>query len=84
VTNKPTRQRLPPIVVFLLTHAAIGSLTGLAVAAALVSANIGQMRDLLTASSDPAPAAALLAVGFATLVGSVWVGAAVMLKLWDE
>lgn len=79
--SKPS---LPKLVTFLLSRAAIGALVGVTVAATLVATNAGGLLDLMEATGDKIAPAALLAIGFASLGGSLWAGVCVMLMLWDE
>ncbi|MDZ4843425.1 MAG: hypothetical protein SH859_14970 [Hyphomicrobium aestuarii] len=88
MTNGPNRrnegEQLPKLVRFMLSHALVGALIGLAMAATLVSANVSGLRDLLMASNEPIVPTVLLATGFSTFIISVWVSAAVMLNWWDD
>jgi hypothetical protein len=75
---------LPSIVVFVLRSAAVGSLFGLAVAALFVAADIGGLRSLIASSVDPFSPLLLLGLGFATMIGSLYTGTAIMLLPKNE
>jgi hypothetical protein len=88
MTDGPNRhndgEQLPKLVRFMLSHALVGALIGLAMAATLVAANVSGLLDLLVASKEPIVPTVLLAAGFSTFISSVWVSAAVMLNWWDD
>jgi hypothetical protein len=71
--------RLPVAVTFVLRNAAIGAALGVAVAAGLVATGAGGLRDLIRDAEDPVTPLVLLAAGFATLIGSLYTAAALML-----
>jgi hypothetical protein len=69
---------LPLIVVFILRNAAIGSAIGMVLALALVATDAGGIRTLIASTGDGVAPVALLCIGFATLFGSLYTGAAIM------
>jgi hypothetical protein len=69
---------LPALVTYILTNAAAGAAAGLIMAAALVATDVAGLGTLIFESSDPIPPVALLALGFATMMGSLAAGAAIM------
>jgi hypothetical protein len=69
---------LPPLVTHILRSAAIGSALGVVFAGLLLASDVGGIRSLLSAAGEGFAAVALLAVGFATLFGSLYAGAAIM------
>ncbi|HRD76415.1 MAG TPA: hypothetical protein PK264_10810 [Hyphomicrobiaceae bacterium] len=77
-------RRLPGIVSFILRSAAIGAGLGAGLLALFLATNTGGMRALILESSDPMAPILLLLLGFMTLVGSLYSGAAVMTLPRDE
>lgn len=75
---------LPGIVMFILRSAAIGSVIGVGLAALFILADTGGLGSLIAGSSDPITSLLLLGLGFATMIGSLYTGAAIMLLPKDE
>lgn len=70
---------------FVLGHALIGVLGGVAFALALVWLNLGGLRELVLASDVGFLALSIMLVFFGITFGSVQVGMALMLKRdWDD
>lgn len=72
-------QQMPRLLAFLLGNAAIGAALGVAFALLLLAIDAANLRTLIAASSDPVAPVVLLLLGFATLIGSLYTGAAIML-----
>lgn len=70
--------QLPRVVAFILRSCAIGAILGAGLAVALVLTNAGGMGALIASSSEPAVPLVLLVAGFATLIGSLYAGWAIM------
>ncbi len=76
--DPPRAERLPPIVRFILGNAAVGAVLGGALAAALVYTDTYGLQSLIRNSSDPVTPVVMIIVGFATLIGGLYTGAAIM------
>jgi hypothetical protein len=76
--------RLPGIVSFILRSAAIGSCLGVLLAAGLVLTNAGGLGTLILETGDPTAPLLLMLLGFATLIGSLYTGGAIMTLPRDE
>ena len=71
--------RMPRLLAFVLGNAAIGAALGVAFALLLIAVDAAGIRTLIAGSSEPVAPVALLLIGFATLIGSLYTAAAVML-----
>ena len=74
---------LPGIVTYLLRTAAIGALIGMAVAALLIVTDAAGMGTMIRDSQAPFAPVALLLLGFATLIGSLYTGTSIMMLPCD-
>lgn len=77
--HKTGAATVPNVVTFLLVNAAVGAVIGIALASALVYANVAGLRDLIGTSSDSLIPLMLILVGFATTFGGLYTATAVML-----
>jgi hypothetical protein len=75
---------LPGIVRMILRSAAVGALLGVLVLAGFLATDVGGIRSMVQATSDPIAPLLLLGIGFASLIGSVYVGTEIMLLSTDE
>ena len=73
------RFRLPGIVAFILRSGAVGAAGGAVLAAAFLAGDVAGLGTLVAGASDPVSPVLLLGLGFATLIGSLYAGAAIML-----
>ena len=74
----------PRLIRLVLANALTGAVLGLASAAAVVSTNVGGLRELIALTDDPVAPLALLCIGFASVMASVVAGAAVMTDSVDD
>lgn len=74
----PAMVRLPRVVAFILRSCAVGTGLGAGLAVALVLSDAGGMGTLIASSSEPVVPLVLFAAGFATLIGSLYAGSAIM------
>ena len=70
---------MPALVRFILKSAGIGATIGVGLALLLVLTNAAGMGTLIRESSDPLSPMLLLVLGFSTLIGSLYTGAAIMM-----
>ena len=85
ISSQPsTVTPLPRLVSFILRNAAIGSLLGVLLGGGLLLTNTAGLRTLVLESASPVVPVVLLLWGFATLIGSLYVGAAIMTLPRDE
>ncbi len=75
---------MPRLLAFVLGNAAIGAALGIAFAALLLAVDAAGIRTLILGSSEPVAPLVLLILGFATLIGSLYTAAAVMLVRPDD
>ncbi len=69
---------LPRAVRFVLFNVGVGSLIGAAFGLLLIATDAGGLRSLIADSSDPVTPVLLVIGGFASLIGGLYVGAAIM------
>lgn len=81
--QNPTEAARPSPIRFVLLNAAIGAVLGCLLAAALVYSNPA-LQALIAGSASPAVPIAMLLVGFASLVGGLYAGAAIMLMPYRD
>lgn len=74
----PGPDGLPRAVRFVLLNVAIGSLIGAAFGALLIATDAGGLRSLITDTSDPVTPVLLVLAGFASLIGGLYAGGAIM------
>ena len=84
-SNEPEVERgLPRLIWVLMRDTLIGALLGVAFAGVLLATNTGGLLQLIESAEDPVTPVAMFVVGFATLLGSLYAGAAAMLaKSYD-
>lgn len=70
---------MPRLLAFVLGNAAVGAALGVAFALLLLAVDVAGIRTLISGSSEPVAPVVLLFLGFATLIGSLYTAAAVML-----
>lgn len=81
---KASIDRLPRIVLLIMRSSAAGMGLGLLMVVGLVGTDAAGLWTLIAGSSDPIAPIALLALGFSTLFGSLYAGAAIMRLPYDE
>lgn len=74
----------PELLRFLAVNTAVGTALGAGFAVLLLVTNTAGLGDLVAATSDPVTPVILFVVGFATLIGGLYAGSAVMLLPWDR
>lgn len=74
----PQRGRLPPLVVYILKSAGLGSAIGAALAVLLVVTDTGGLRTLIGDTGDQVTPVILLAAGFAISMGGLSAAVAIM------
>ena len=79
VPARPAEHRLPFLVRVVLRGAAIGAAIGTIVAGLLIVTDAAGLGTLIAASSEPVVPVIMLAAGFATLIGGLCAGSAIML-----
>lgn len=72
------------LVLYVLGNAAIGAFIGLALAGLLMLTNAGGLGRLIQDSAEPVAPVLLVLVGFATLFGGLYTGAAIMMMPPDQ
>lgn len=76
--------RLPRIVRLILRSSAAGVGLGLLMVVGLVATDAAGLWTLIAGTSDPVAPLFLLGLGFSTLFGSLYAGAAIMRLPYDE
>lgn len=88
--NLPAKKLIPKfdpmyrLIIYVLTNAAIGAILGLLLAGVLIFTNAGGLGHLIHETADPVTPVVLVLVGFATLFGGLYTGAAIMMMPPDQ
>lgn len=83
-TGSRKREPLPKLLHFLAVNSATGAALGTVFAIVLMLTNVGGLADLIGETSNPVVPIVLMIVGFATLIGGLYTGSAVMLLPWEK
>lgn len=75
---------LPILLRFLAQNAMIGSVLGVVFAGVLVWSSCGKLLELIVECSDPLVPTVMLTIGFATLIGGLYTGSAIMLLPYED